>query len=127
MNGSRLHGWWFGSDDPGPAALVIHGWGGQASDMLPVADVMRGLGLNVLLLDARGHGSSDGISVASMPSFADDVRAGLGGCVLPLAWTQPASRSSATLSEPEHACSSRRVTPEVAAVVSWRRWLTRVR
>lgn len=78
VNGSRLHGWWFGSDDPGPAALVIHGWGGQASDMLPVADVMRGLGLNVLLLDARGHGSSDGISVASMPSFADDVRAGLG-------------------------------------------------
>ncbi len=78
VDGSTLRGWWFESTDPGPAALVIHGWGGQAGDMLPVADVMRRLGLNVLLLDARGHGRSADISVASMPSFADDVRSGLG-------------------------------------------------
>jgi pimeloyl-ACP methyl ester carboxylesterase len=78
VNGSTLRGWWFESTDPGPAALVIHGWGGQAGDMLPVADVMRRLGLNVLLLDARGHGRSADIPVASMPSFADDVRSGLG-------------------------------------------------
>jgi pimeloyl-ACP methyl ester carboxylesterase len=77
VDGSTVRGWWFGSG-PGPAALVIHGWGGQAGDMLPVADVMRRLGLNVLLLDARGHGRSADISVASMPSFADDVRSGLG-------------------------------------------------
>ncbi len=77
VDGSTLRGWWFESTDPGPAALVIHGWGGQAGDMLPVADVIRRLGLNVLLLDARGHGRSADTSVASMPSFADDVRAGL--------------------------------------------------
>ncbi len=79
VDGSTLRGWWLGSADgaTGPAALVIHGWGGSAADMIPVADPLLRLGLHVLLLDARGHGRSDDVAVASMPSFADDVRAGM--------------------------------------------------
>ncbi len=79
VEGHVLRGWWLsaGPGGEGPAALVIHGWGGSAADMLPVADPLLRLGLSVLLLDARGHGRSDDIAVASMPSFADDVRSGL--------------------------------------------------
>jgi len=79
VDGSTLRGWWLvsASGTPGPAALVIHGWGGSAADMIAVADPLVRLGLHVLLLDARGHGRSDDVTVASMPSFADDVRAGV--------------------------------------------------
>jgi alpha-beta hydrolase superfamily lysophospholipase len=56
---------------------VIHGWGGSATDMIPVSDVLMSLGVNVLLLDARGHGRSDAGTVASMPAFADDIRVAL--------------------------------------------------
>ena len=76
-DGSCLRGWWLTSGARGPVALIIHGWGGSAADMIPVADPLRRLGLHVLLLDARGHGRSDDVAVASMPSFAADVRAGV--------------------------------------------------
>jgi dipeptidyl aminopeptidase/acylaminoacyl peptidase len=77
-DGAKLHGWWLpASQRLGPAALVIHGWGGCAVDMAPLGDTLHGLGLHVLLIDARGHGQSDEVQVASMPGFADDVRAGL--------------------------------------------------
>jgi alpha-beta hydrolase superfamily lysophospholipase len=64
---------WHTSLDPGrvpPAAIDI--------DMLPVSEKLSALGLHVLLLDARGHGRSDDGNVASMPAFAEDVRAALG-------------------------------------------------
>lgn len=79
VDGTALRGWLreAQSGRTGPAALVIHGWGGTANDMLPVSEVLLGLGMHVLLLDARGHGRSDDCAVCSMPSFADDVRAGL--------------------------------------------------
>jgi uncharacterized protein len=78
--GARLRGWLIESPatHSGAAALVVHGWGGSAIDMLPVSEKLGALGLNVLLLDARGHGRSDDGDVASMPAFAEDVRAALG-------------------------------------------------
>lgn len=79
VDGATLHGWLRRSSSPPPraTALVIHGWGGSAIDMLPVSEVLLDLGLNVLLLDARGHGRSDDVAVASMPAFADDLRVAL--------------------------------------------------
>lgn len=62
---------------PRAAALVMHGWGGSAADMLPVSEPLLAVGLDVLLLDARGHGRSDDADVVSMPSIAEDIRAAL--------------------------------------------------
>jgi alpha-beta hydrolase superfamily lysophospholipase len=45
--------------------------------MLPVASPLHAAGFHVLLLDARGHGRSDGGDVSSMPGFADDVERAL--------------------------------------------------
>jgi pimeloyl-ACP methyl ester carboxylesterase len=45
--------------------------------MLPVAPPLHAAGLHVLLLDARGHGRSDGGDFSSMPGFADDVERAL--------------------------------------------------
>ena len=82
VDGATLRGWlrpplWLQPDETppsGPAALVVHGWGGSAFDMLPVSEPLRDAGLQVLLLDTRGHGRSDDAAVSSMPAFADDIR-----------------------------------------------------
>lgn len=81
-DGARLRGWLRhpptrspgGTDPAGPAAVVVHGWGGSARDMLPVSEPLLAEGLHVLLLDARGHGRSDGADIVSMPAIAEDVR-----------------------------------------------------
>jgi pimeloyl-ACP methyl ester carboxylesterase len=79
IDGSTLRGWLRKSTatEPVAAALIVHGWGGSAHDMLPVSDALIDLGLDTLLLDARGHGRSDDVAVSSMPAFADDLRAAL--------------------------------------------------
>lgn len=56
-------------------ALAVHGWGGSAADLLPVGRLLQDEGLDVLLLDARGHGRSDDTPLTSMPHFAEDVAA----------------------------------------------------
>lgn len=58
-------------------ALVLHGWGSSALDLLPLAAPLQDCGLDVLLVDARGHGRSDDTIFMSMPRFADDARAAL--------------------------------------------------
>jgi dipeptidyl aminopeptidase/acylaminoacyl peptidase len=55
----------------------MHGWGASAADMVPLVGPLRPTGLNALLLDARCHGRSDDDNFASMPRFAEDIRAGL--------------------------------------------------
>ena len=56
---------------------VMHGWGGSAADMMPASEPLLAAGLDVLPLDARGHGRSDDAHVVSMTSIAEDVRAAL--------------------------------------------------
>ncbi len=63
---------------PGPVALVMHGWGSSAADMVPLSQPLLDAGLRVLLLDARGHGRSGDVGVATMPTFAEDLRTALG-------------------------------------------------
>lgn len=81
--GAPLHGWLRApgsaqeSGLPGPVALVIHGWGASAADMVPLSEPLLEAGLRVLLLDARGHGRSGDVGVASMPTFAEDLRTAL--------------------------------------------------
>ncbi len=62
--------------EPGTGtAIVVHGWGGSATDLLPVGRLLQEQGLDVLLLDARGHGRSDDTRLTSMPHIAEDVAA----------------------------------------------------
>ena len=77
--GGHLRAWFIPAPaaGPQPVALVLHGWSASASSMLPVASPLHAAGLHVLLLDARGHGRSDGGDVSSMPGFADDVERAL--------------------------------------------------
>lgn len=83
-SGATLQGWLRAplaaqdSSLPGPVALVIHGWGASAADMVPLSQPLLDAGLRVLLLDARGHGRSDDVGVAAMPTFAEDLRTALG-------------------------------------------------
>lgn len=73
--GSTLRGLVLRTTGASGTAVVVHGWGGSASDLLPIGRVLADLGLDVLLVDARGHGRSDPAEVTSMPHFAQDVHA----------------------------------------------------
>jgi len=59
-DGVRLHGWYL----PHPAAtktlLFLHGNGGNISHRLDSLKIFNGLGLNVLIIDYRGYGRSEG-------------------------------------------------------------------
>ena len=46
--------------------------------MVPLSQPLLDAGLRVLLLDARGHGRSGDVGVATMPTFAEDLRTALG-------------------------------------------------
>ena len=84
-DGATLRGWLRhapaaspdGTQQAGPAAVVVHGWGGSARDMLPLSEPLLADGLHVLLLDARGHGRSGEADLVSMPAIAEDVSAAL--------------------------------------------------
>lgn len=73
--GCTLRGLALHADRPSGTALVVHGWGSSAADLLPVGQLLQDEGLDVLLLDARGHGRSDETELTSMPHIAVDLAA----------------------------------------------------
>jgi pimeloyl-ACP methyl ester carboxylesterase len=58
-DGTRLEAWYVPSAN-GAAVLLLHGSGSTRDDMLAPAVVLAEHGYGVLLLDARGHGGSEG-------------------------------------------------------------------
>jgi dipeptidyl aminopeptidase/acylaminoacyl peptidase len=60
FDGTRLYGWWIRARRSGPTVVALHGVKKNRTDMLRVALVLRRAGLNVLVLDGRGHGDSGG-------------------------------------------------------------------
>jgi pimeloyl-ACP methyl ester carboxylesterase len=76
-NGKTLHAWRIpapaGALRPAPALIVVHGWGSNADLMLPLAPALHASGLELLFIDARCHGASDGDNFASLPRFAEDT------------------------------------------------------
>src|SRR3712207_6389381 len=58
-DGLVLHAWLFRAPGPAPTVIACHGHGGNKHTMLPVAQFLQPE-FNVLLLDSRGHGESDG-------------------------------------------------------------------
>jgi fermentation-respiration switch protein FrsA (DUF1100 family) len=61
-DGVRLSGWWVPSEDSRRAAVLVHGWGGDKSDehILATAPIYHGEGYNVLAIDLRAQGESEG-------------------------------------------------------------------
>ena len=58
--GIRLHAFYLKSTQPGRVLLFLHGNAGNASHRLPNAVELARLGTDVLLLDYRGYGRSEG-------------------------------------------------------------------
>lgn len=60
-NGDRLHGWWIeAAQKPIGTLLLLHGNGENISQNLNRALVFHQLGFQVLLIDYRGYGRSEG-------------------------------------------------------------------
>src|SRR4028118_436404 len=61
-DGVWLKAWWIPHRDSDRAAILIHGWGGDKSDehLLKTLPVYHREGYNVLAIDLRAHGESDG-------------------------------------------------------------------
>jgi len=61
-DGVRLRAWWVPARDTSRAAVLVPGWGGYKFDehLLQTIPVYHGAGYDVLLLDLRAQGESDG-------------------------------------------------------------------
>lgn len=71
--GKQLFAWHLPNAPDAATVIVLHGWGGNAELMLPLAIPFHRAGLNVLLIDARGHGGSDSAFFTSLPRFTEDL------------------------------------------------------
>lgn len=69
----QLYGWLLPVSESKETLIILHGWGGNAELMLPIAEPFYNAGINILLIDARGHGNSDSDTFASLPRFAEDL------------------------------------------------------
>ena len=78
-DGLSLHAWWVGGDGSSRAAVLVHGWGGDRSDLhvIRTALVYHRAGFNVLMLDLRAHGESEGDRITVGYREARDVRGAL--------------------------------------------------
>ncbi len=59
-DGVRLHGWFVPGASDGPVLLFLHGNAGNISHRLDSLRIFHRLGLNVLIIDYRGYGQSEG-------------------------------------------------------------------
>ena len=59
-DGVTIHGWWMPAPDAPATVLFLHGNAGNVSYWLDAVRGYRALGWNVLLIDYRGYGLSDG-------------------------------------------------------------------
>ena len=59
-DGVRLHAWYLPGHAAGPTLLFFHGNAGNISHRRASLEIFHDLGLNVLILDYRGYGRSEG-------------------------------------------------------------------
>ena len=69
----RLFAWFIATEEAAPLIIILHGWGSNSEHMLPIAFTFYQAGINVLLLDSRGHGKSEADTFSSLPRFAEDI------------------------------------------------------
>jgi len=72
-DGTRLHGWFFGTDQKPERATIVyfHGNGGNISNVSWVGQWYAKRGFNVLLFDYRGYGASEGVVGSESGLYAD--------------------------------------------------------
>ncbi len=76
-DGLALTGWWLPANDPRATVIMAHGGEGNRSALLPKAAFLVGAHYNVLLVDLRAHGGSEGDAMSSGYLEARDVLGGL--------------------------------------------------
>ncbi|MDQ5829082.1 MAG: alpha/beta hydrolase, partial [Actinomycetota bacterium] len=78
-DGIPLKAWWIGRGGSSRAALLVHGFGGDKSDphIVETARVYHREGFNVLMLDLRANGESEGERVTLGYQEVRDVRGAL--------------------------------------------------
>ena len=59
-HGVELPAWWIPARDgaPGPAVVLVHGWESSRDRTLPNALILNAIGMHVLTIDVRGHGTN---------------------------------------------------------------------
>jgi uncharacterized protein len=78
VRGEKLHGWWMPARHPGgKVILYFHGNDGNVSTSLAETALVRELGHDVLVVDYRGYGESDG-RFPSETTVYEDAEAALG-------------------------------------------------
>lgn len=60
-DGLALHAWYIPAKNKGPVILFFHGNAGNISHRLDSIQLFHALGLNVLIVDYRGYGRSQGV------------------------------------------------------------------
>jgi pimeloyl-ACP methyl ester carboxylesterase len=78
-DGLELRAWWTPRQGSPRAALLVHGWGADKSSLyvIETARVYHEAGFNVLMLDLRAHGKSEGERVTLGYREVRDVQAAL--------------------------------------------------
>ena len=78
-DGIRLGSWWVPAEDSSKAAVLVPGWGGYKFEehLLQTLPVYHDAGYNVLMLDLRAQGESDGKRRTLGYREARDVRGAL--------------------------------------------------
>lgn len=75
-----LYGWWIPQQvnaTQNQTLILVHGWKRNVGRMMPYIGPLYKAGFNLLVYDARNHGSSDRDKVASMPNFTEDILSAL--------------------------------------------------
>lgn len=73
FDGILLNGYYAYSTQNNPWVICIHGYGGKATGMVEYTEMFRNLGMNVLTVDLRGHGDSQGNYYTLGVRDSDDV------------------------------------------------------
>jgi fermentation-respiration switch protein FrsA (DUF1100 family) len=76
-DGSRLHGWWLPASGTAVGSVLhLHGNAANIGNHLPLVAWLPGAGFNVLMLDYRGFGRSEG--KPTLDGVVEDAAAALG-------------------------------------------------
>ena len=73
-DGGSLYGWWMLNSPDAPTIILTHGWGRNIERMMAYIRKLHPQGYNLLVFDARNHGSSTLMRhPATVGTFTDDI------------------------------------------------------
>lgn len=73
VDGGSLYGWWIPTTPDAPALILTHGWSRNVQRMMPYIRQLHPQGYNLLVFDARNHGSSTPTPRPTVGTFTDDI------------------------------------------------------